>query len=145
MTKIVSSKGAGKKSAPKKTQSQISKQKKPIVVKAHSSLDEKTKDGAFKRTDAGFRNMVSKTDKRFKPEKDRYHLYISWACPWANRCAQVRQIKGLQKVIGLTVVHPTWKKSRPGQDEHAGWCFTAKNESVPTLNGFGENKFSDTT
>ena len=35
----------------------------------------------------------------------------------------VRQLKGLQDVISTTVVHPTWQKTRPGQDEHAGWVF----------------------
>lgn len=43
------------------------------------------------------------------PEADRYHLYISYLCPWANRCLAVRNMKGLQNVIGLSVVHPTWQ------------------------------------
>lgn len=50
-------------------------------------------------------------------------------------------MKGLTDVIGLSVVHPTWKKTRPGQDEHTGWAFAdSKSSSVPNLNGFGENK-----
>ena len=84
------------KASPRKTPKKITKKqqtpmkKKSVSGKAHTALDEKSKDGKFKRVDAGFRNWISKSDARFKPEKDRYHLYISWACPWANRCATVR-------------------------------------------------------
>ena len=106
-------------------------------------MDEKSKDGKFKRVDAGFRNWISKSDARFKPEKDRYHLYISWACPWANRCATVRHMKGLQDVIGLSVVHPTWAATRPGQDEHKGWTFAAANTIMPNPNGFGQNRLAE--
>ncbi|KAG6827005.1 hypothetical protein H0H93_015938, partial [Arthromyces matolae] len=37
-------------------------------------------DGSFKRADASFRNTIEK-DGRFEPELDRYHLYVSYACP----------------------------------------------------------------
>lgn len=70
-------------------------------------------------------------------------LYISWACPWANRCAQVRHLKGLQDVIGLSVVHPTWTQTRPGQDEHFGWTFATAGTSFPNPNGFGKNRVND--
>jgi len=77
------------------------------------------------RTDATFRNWVKVGDAEFPPEAGRYHLYISHACPWANRCNTVRYMKGLTDVIGLSVVHPTWARSRPDDenDLHCGWQF----------------------
>ena len=47
------------------------------------------------RTDAMFRNHVKVGDAEFPPEAGRYHLYISNACPWANRCHTVMRMKGL--------------------------------------------------
>ena len=64
--------------------------------------------GSFQRKSAAFRDWIRPDSEKFQPEAGRYHLYISWACPWANRCAAVRHMKGLQDVIGMTVVHPTW-------------------------------------
>ncbi|PFH49589.1 hypothetical protein AMATHDRAFT_62909 [Amanita thiersii Skay4041] len=62
-------------------------------------------DGSFKRLDASFRNWIEK-DGKFKPEKDRYHLYVSLACPWATRTLIVRKLKGLEDIIPVTVVSP---------------------------------------
>ena len=126
------------KATPKKTPNKISKKSTPkkSVVKAHTAVDEKDKDGKFKRQDAGFRNWISsKPDSRFKPEKDRYHLYIAWACPWANRCAAVRHMKGLTETIGMSVVHPTWRRSRPNLDEHSGWIFGDAETTFSNTNG----------
>ncbi|ORY23324.1 hypothetical protein BCR33DRAFT_810740 [Rhizoclosmatium globosum] len=60
-------------------------------------------DGEFRRQVSSFRDTVSKTG-RFQPEAGRYHLYISHACPWAHRTHLVRNLKGLEHVIGLSVV-----------------------------------------
>lgn len=35
----------------------------------------------------------------------------------------VRALKGLEDAISVTVVHPTWQKTRPEEDEHSGWIF----------------------
>lgn len=69
-------------------------------------------------------------------EKDRYHLYVSLACPWASRCLATMYMKGLDKVIGLSVVHPVFQRTRPGdaEDTHAGWAF-ADPKTTPTLPG----------
>jgi glutathionyl-hydroquinone reductase len=61
--------------------------------------------GRFVRQDAGFRSWVSE-DGEFSPEPGRYHLYVSWACPWAHRTLIYRALKGLQDAIGVTVVDP---------------------------------------
>lgn len=52
----------------------------------------------------------------------RYHLYVSYACPWACRCLAVLHMKGLQAHIGVSVTHPTWGRTS-AQDEHRGWVF----------------------
>jgi hypothetical protein len=61
-------------------------------------------DGVFKRTESSFRRFISRQPgAEFPPEKGRYHLYISYACPWASRCYAFMKLKGLEDVIGLTV------------------------------------------
>ena len=42
----------------------------------------------------------------YKPESDRYHLYVSYACPWAHRTLIYRRLKGLEEHIGVSVVSP---------------------------------------
>lgn len=103
------------------------------------------KPGNFVRLDSAFRNWVSKSDLKFTPESGRYHLYISWACPWANRCAAMLALKGLTKAISMSVVHPTWAATRPGQDIHHGWVFRKSGTALPNTNGHGSNKVSDIT
>lgn len=68
--------------------------------------------GQFKRSEAQFRNWVT-TDGSpgpsgsggFKAQAGRYHLYISHACPWANRTMIFRQLKGLNELIDVSVVN----------------------------------------
>ncbi|KAK7047385.1 S-glutathionyl-(chloro)hydroquinone reductase [Paramarasmius palmivorus] len=62
-------------------------------------------DGSFKRAPSSFRDAIEKGGK-YEPAKDRYHLYVSYACPWATRTLIVRKIKGLEDIIGVTVVSP---------------------------------------
>eukprot|EP01112_Ceratiomyxa_fruticulosa_P015436 TRINITY_DN453_c0_g1_i1.p1 TRINITY_DN453_c0_g1~~TRINITY_DN453_c0_g1_i1.p1 ORF type:complete len:323 (+),score=66.31 TRINITY_DN453_c0_g1_i1:338-1306(+) len=63
-----------------------------------------SKDGAFQRKPSSFREFIKVGSDQFPPEPDRYHLYISYACPWACRCLIVRALKGLDHVIGLSIV-----------------------------------------
>ena len=72
--------------------------------------------GAFKRSASSFRNFIQ-AGSQFPPEKDRYHLYVSYACPWATRTLIVRKLKGLEDIIPFTVVSP-----RMGTD---GWPFAS--------------------
>jgi putative glutathione S-transferase len=78
-------------------------------------------DGSFNRKPASFRDFIEKGGK-FEPEKGRYHLYISYACPWATRTLIGRQLKGLQDFIDVTVVSPHMGS--------CGWPF-AKSDSFP--------------
>lgn len=52
----------------------------------------------------------------FPAEPNRYHLYVSYACPWAHRTILYRKLKGLEDVISMSVLHPRWG----GEN---GWTF----------------------
>eukprot|EP01041_Mallomonas_annulata_P007626 gene7624-15613_t len=107
---------------------------------AHTALDEISKNnGRFQRVESTFREIISNEHPEYKPESGRYHLYISYACPWANRCLTVLHLKGLQDVIGVSVVHPTWQKTKPEVDDHSGWVFRSPEDPpVTPLTGVGE-------
>ncbi|KAM5543481.1 hypothetical protein V8D89_002732 [Ganoderma adspersum] len=62
-------------------------------------------DGSFDRRPSSFRNSIEKGGL-FEPEKDRYHLYVSYGCPWATRTLIVRKLRGLEDIIGVTAVSP---------------------------------------
>lgn len=73
---------------------------------ARSALDEVSQSGAFVRTASEFRNFISRDpNSQFPAEAGRYHLYVSYACPWASRCLAYLNIKGLEKAISFTVSH----------------------------------------
>ncbi|KAL7581618.1 hypothetical protein ACA910_022172 [Epithemia clementina (nom. ined.)] len=89
-----------------------------------NSADVKTADGTFKRRDAGWRSFISNEEgAEFPAEAGRYHLYVAAACPWAHRTLIVRKLKGLEDVISTTTVMPTFRRTKPDQDSHAGWVF----------------------
>ncbi len=67
--------------------------------------DTKSTGGKFVRSTAKFRNWIT-PDGDFPAETDRYHLYVSYACPWAHRTLIFREIKGLSDLITVSVVHP---------------------------------------
>lgn len=63
--------------------------------------------GKFERQASKFRDKVSNEDgSTFPAESDRYHLYVSLACPWAHRALIFRKLKGLEAHIAVSVVHP---------------------------------------
>ncbi|RCK62480.1 Glutathione S-transferase omega-like 2 [Candida viswanathii] len=78
-------------------------------------------DGSYKRRPSSFREFISaKPGARFPPEAGRYHLYVSFACPWAHRTLITRRLKGLTSIIGLSIVH--WHM------DDKGWRFPTKEE-----------------
>src|SRR5438067_6081039 len=86
--------------------------------------NEQSEEGEFQRQEDAFRDFVSTDGSTpYLAQRDRYHLYISWACPWASRTAIVRKLKGLEEVIGMTVVDPI-------RDEK-GWAFRDASGKVP--------------
>lgn len=75
--------------------------------------------GRFVRSDSQFRNFVTPDGAPgptgqggFAAEPGRYHLYVSLACPWAHRTLILRALKGLEAMVGLSVVH--WRMLENG-------------------------------
>ncbi len=92
--------------------------------------DEQTDQGAFKRQADAFNGWVTDDGQSGYPAATkRYHLYVSWACPWAHRTIIVRKLKRLEDVIGMTVVDPI-------RDDR-GWAFReGPGHSLDPINGF---------
>ncbi len=85
--------------------------------------------GKFEREAARFRNWVTANgspgpdgEGGFRAESGRYHLYVSMACPWAHRTLIFRKLKGLEKHISVSVVHPDMVENgwefRPDSEQH---------------------------
>lgn len=75
--------------------------------------DTKASGGAFVRSTAGFRNWITADgspgpsgEGGFAAEAGRYHLYVSYACPWAHRTLIFRALKHLEDIVDMSVVHP---------------------------------------
>ncbi|MEM7746705.1 MAG: hypothetical protein AAF346_00525 [Pseudomonadota bacterium] len=84
-----------------------------IEGKWHRDGDEEVVDGAFQMTTSKFRNWITADGSAgptgeggFKAEIGRYHLYVSYACPWAHRTLIFRMLKGLEDHIDISVVSP---------------------------------------
>lgn len=92
--------------------------------------DEQSQDGEFVRQQDAFRNWVTADGRSgFPAATGRYHLYVSYACPWAHRTIIVRKLKRLETAIGMTVVDPI-------RDER-GWAFRdVPGASSDPVNGF---------
>ena len=100
--------------------------------------DEHTTSGEFQRQPDAFREWLSNDGSTAYPAAaERYHLYVSLACPWASRTVIFRKLKGLEEAINMTVVDPI-------RDEE-GWAFRdpsgkippgAPFESTDSINGF---------
>jgi len=87
---------------------------------------EQTESGEFHRQEDAFREWISNDGSTPYPAAvDRYHLYVSLACPWASRAVIFRELKGLEEAVGITIVDPI-------RDDR-GWAF--RNPSVKTPPG----------
>ncbi|WP_424932170.1 glutathione S-transferase family protein [Amaricoccus macauensis] len=91
--------------------------------------DTKSTGGKFERPQSSFRNWVTADgapgpsgEGGFEAESGRYHLYVSYACPWAHRTLIMRALKGLEDHISVDVVHPYMGKD--------GWTFETDSEGA---------------
>lgn len=87
-----------------------------------SGIDSILKDGEMRRPPSTFRNWITPQGE-FPSAAGRYHLYVSLACPWAHRTLILHRLKGLQGIVGLSVVH--WLMG----DE--GWTFDPAPGVIP--------------
>src|SRR5262249_10146078 len=86
--------------------------------------EEQTRSGEFQRQPDAFRRWISIDGSTpFPPAANRYHLYVSLACPWASRTVIFRKLKGREDAIGVTVVDPI-------RDEK-GWAFRDPSGHTP--------------
>ena len=92
--------------------------------------EEQSEIGEFHRQEDAFRDWVTADESsRFPAAAGRYHLYVSWACPWAHRTIIVRRLKQLEQMIGMTVVDPI-------RDDR-GWAFRdGPGHTTDSVNGF---------
>lgn len=88
-------------------------------------FDTKKSRGRFIRSASQFRNWVTVDGSAgpsgsagFKAEADRYHLYVSLACPWAHRTLIFRELKDLRSILSVSVVH--WFMGEQGWSFHSG-------------------------
>jgi glutathionyl-hydroquinone reductase len=95
----------------------------------------RTKDGHFIRPTTRYRNFITANggpgpsgEGGFRAERDRYHLYVSLACPWAHRTLIFRALKKLEDVISVSVTEPLYGGT--------GWEFGTTAGSTPdTVSG----------
>jgi glutathionyl-hydroquinone reductase len=100
-----------------------------MATKAQFAAEE-SDSGEFQRQEDRFRDWISADGSTpYSAEADRYHLYVSLACPWASRTIIVRRLQGLENIIGMTVVDPV-------RDDR-GWAFRdGPGYSHDPVNGF---------
>ncbi len=81
-------------------------------------------EGRFVRGETAFRDRITADGSSgYPPEAGRYHLYVSYACPWAHRTVIARALLGLEDAISISVVNPFM-----GDD---GWTFDEAPGVVP--------------
>ena len=90
--------------------------------------------GAFQRSESRWRSWVTPDGRPgptgrggFAAAPGRYHLYVSLACPWAHRTLILRRLKGLEDMVGLSVVNPVMREG--------GWSFAPGPGVVPDPGG----------
>ncbi|MGB3190647.1 MAG: glutathione S-transferase family protein [Limnoraphis sp.] len=87
---------------------------------------EQDNQGKFNRMPTQFRNWIKKDgSSAFTVEQSRYHLYVSLACPWAHRTLMMRNLKGLQDVISVSIVDPEMGEN--------GWNFSEEPGCIPDI------------
>lgn len=87
-------------------------------------------EGRFLRDPSPYRNWITPDGSAgpsgeggFRAEPGRYQLYVSYACPWAHRTLILRELKGLEAHVPVSVVN--WKLGR------SGWTFEPGPGVVP--------------
>ncbi|MEM7546329.1 MAG: glutathione S-transferase C-terminal domain-containing protein [Pseudomonadota bacterium] len=90
------------------------------------TLDSTSKEGHWQRTPSVIRSWIGR-DVDLPAERDRYHLYVAWNCPWAHRVLLVRAILGLEDILPVSIVAP--------RRTEEGWVFEPSSGYADHLNG----------
>lgn len=86
--------------------------------------NERDQSGKFNRSPTKFRDRITADGSSgFPSASGRYHLYVSLACPWAHRTLMMRSLKGLEAVIGLSIVDAVLSEK--------GWYFSENPGAIP--------------
>lgn len=105
------------------------------VEESQTNAEARRKSGEFVRGVSGFRSWVGDAD--FPAEPNRYHLFLSFNCPWSHRASLVRGVLGLEDSITMDVAFP----SRTGEDDPEGpnhWQFAPDLPAKQTGQPFAE-------
>lgn len=99
---------------------------------------EQSASGEFERQEDAFREWISADNSTPYPAvADRYHLYVSLACPWASRTIIARKLLGLEDVVGMTVVDPVRnERGWAFRDPFGGTTSVSSFPSTDPVNGF---------
>jgi putative glutathione S-transferase len=89
-----------------------------------TNRNEQDRNGKFKETPTTFRDRITADGASgFKADAGRYHLYVSLACPWAHRTLIMRELKGLNDAISVSIVDPIMSDK--------GWMFSEAPGAIP--------------
>lgn len=98
-------------------------------------LEKEIDEGEFKRMESTFRNWITPDGNAgptgtdgFNAEANRYHLYVSKACPWAHRTVIFRKLMQLQDIIGLSIVEAEMLEG--------GWTFSDDGDYIDHLHAY---------
>ena len=97
-----------------------------MVIDGKGRLEDRKPDekGRFVRVETRFRDRITADGASgFPAEAGRYHLYVSWACPWAHRTLILRKLKHLEDAVSLSVVDAFMGEM--------GWEFTSAPGAIP--------------
>ena len=104
--------------------------------------DTESTGGKFERSTSKFRNWVTADGSAgpsgksgFQAQSGRYHLYVSYACPWAHRALNFRALKDLTDHISVSVVHPDMMED--------GWTFATDFQGATGDTLFGSDFLRD--
>lgn len=97
-----------------------------MIIEGKWTTDRNQSDpsGKFNEIPTTFRDRVTADGSSgFKAEAGRYHLYVSLACPWAHRTLIMRELKGLNDAISVSIVDPIMSDK--------GWMFSKAPGAIP--------------